>query len=80
MPEEIDVIKATTLVKEYFQNIYGNLGLLLFKIESVNPNTEANVWVVYCNFFTSLGASKRTRYKVRVNIQTGKIVDVNEVE
>ena len=73
---EVDALLATNIVKSYFESVYGNIGMLLFKVESVNPNTQENVWKVVCSLFTSLGSGKRTKYLVSVNIATHKIMDV----
>lgn len=75
--KEIDIEKATIMVKRYFQKIHDDLGLLGFKVESVDKNTTPNVWKVRCSFFPSIGSEKRSYYLVRVNIKTG-IMDVRE--
>ena len=75
---EIDIEKATLMAKRYFQKIHDNLGLLAFKIESVDRNTEPDIWKVRCSFFPSIGSEKRSYYLVRVNIKTG-IIDVKEI-
>lgn len=77
---DMDALKITNTVKEYFEKVHGNLGLLLFKVESVKPNSKENIWIVQCSFYPSLGSAKRASYRVKVNIKTGKIEEVESVE
>jgi len=48
---EIDANKASNLVKNYFETVHGNLGMLRFLIESAILGMERGVWVVRCSFF-----------------------------
>ncbi|MFH1234924.1 MAG: hypothetical protein V1493_04920 [Candidatus Diapherotrites archaeon] len=75
-----DAGKATEITKNYLEKAHGNLGLLLFRIEQVKPNTKEHVWLVRCSVFTSLGSSKRTYYELKVNIKTGRVEEVNKIE
>ncbi len=71
-----DAGKATDFARNYLERQHGNLGTLLFRVEEVKPNTKENVWVVSCSLFTSLGQTKRAYYKIKVNINSGKIEEV----
>lgn len=75
---EIDARKATFMVREYFQEIHGSW-MLMFKIENVEKNTEPGVWKINCSFFTSPGQSKPLKYFVRVNVTTGEMIEVKEL-
>ncbi len=75
----IDINKATLTVIRYFEEIHGNLGLLSFRVQDVRPNSDENIWIVDCNFYPSLGNKERVYYNVKVNIKTGKINSVKQV-
>ena len=76
----IDAGKATSVVRNYLEENYGNLGMLLFRVEGVEPNGEKNKFKVLCSLLSSLGSSKRLYYLVKVNIANGAIVDVFQGE
>ena len=76
---EIDARKATHLVRDYFQEIHGNW-MLMFRIESVEQNTQPGVWKVTCNFFTAPGQSKPLKYFVKVNVNDGKMLEVKQLD
>lgn len=77
---KIDAAEATRIVRGYFEEQSGPLGVLFFRVESVTPNTEEGVYKVRCSFYPTPGSSKLSRYEVRVNIDTREIVDVIELE
>lgn len=76
----IDAGKATSIARHYLEENYGNLGMLLFRVEFVQPNGEKNKFKVLCSLLSSLGSSKRLYYLVKVNIADGDIVDVFQGE
>ena len=82
MPEEtttgLDVKKATELVTEYLESIYGNLNMSLFRIENVRENGNKTKYLVLCSLITSLGSSKRTYYFLRVDIADKKLLSINK--
>jgi len=76
----IDAGKATSIARHYLEENYGNLGLLLFRVEFVKPNGEKDKFQVLCSLLGSLGSSKRLYYLIKVNIADGNIVDVFQGE
>lgn len=73
--DAVDVAKATRKVTEYLEGIYGNLNLLLFRIEDVRPNTDKSKYIVICSLLTNVGGP-RTYYYVKVDIKSGNLIKV----
>ena len=78
--KQIDARIATRTVKEYFHEQSGPMGVLFFKVESVRPNSQEGVYYVRCGFYSNPGANKPSRYEVKVNINTGNIINVEELK
>jgi len=76
--EEIDAVTVTNTVKAYFENYNPQLGFLLFRIESVDPNDKPGVWIVKCSFKASFGSTKRLYYELHVS-NNGKISEVQKI-
>ena len=78
-------IQAIDLVKELFEHIHGNLGLLRFSVEKLEPNNgipnnqEAKKWVVIFSFYKTLSSQQPTKYYADVNLEN-KTVSVNEID
>jgi len=68
---QVDMQKASVLVRSYFEKLYNNLGVMGFQIEKVYANTKKDTWIVECSLYTSMGSEQRTYYKIKVNIKTG---------
>ena len=68
----------TQLVKEYFERLNPQLGFLLFRIESLSPNTKPGVWVVKCSFKASFGSNKRLYYELHVS-KDGTFEEVKKI-
>jgi len=81
MPEltEIDAEVITKKVKQYFENINPQLGFLLFRIESIDPNTEKDWWVVKCSFKASFGSNKRLYYELHIS-KEGRMGAVDKIK
>ena len=75
-----DAGKATDIARNYLEKQHGNIGLLLFRVEEVKPNTNENIWIVVCSLFTSLGSTERAYYEIKLNVKDGKIEKVNKIE
>ena len=76
--EEVDAGQATKIVREYLEQNYGNLGMLLFRIEFVQPNGDKDKFRVLCSLLPSLGSKDRVFYYARVDIKNGKLIDVSK--
>ena len=72
----IDANKATYLVRRYLERNFGNLGFLLFRVEQVEPNGKKDIYKVLCSLLPNIGSSERVFYYIRINIKTGKFLDV----
>src|SRR3989344_8091297 len=85
MEEQPKQIRAIDLVKGLFEHIHGNLGLLRFSIEKLEPNNgipnnqNANKWVVIFSFYKTLSSQQPTKYYADVNLED-KTVSVREVD
>ncbi len=77
--KDINLEKATFKVIKYLEKIYGNLGLLSFRLENVGPNTKKDIWIVDCNFYPSMGSNERVYYSVHVNVKDGTILSAKEI-
>ena len=75
---ELDAAEATRIVRTYFQEQAGPMGVLFFRVESVQPNTKEGVYIVRCNFYPTPGVSKPAHYQVKVNVMTKGIINVEE--
>ena len=78
-------IQAIDLVKELFEHIHGNLGLLRFSVEKLEPkngvpnNMNSNTWEVIFSFYKTLSSQQPTKYLAEV-ILDEKIVSFNEID
>jgi hypothetical protein len=85
MAEQPKQIRAIDLVKGLFEHIHGNLGLLRFSIEKLEPkncvpnNPDADKWEVIFSFYKTLSSSQPTRYLAEVNLKDN-MVSVNELD
>jgi len=75
METNIDADKATQIARKFLQDNYGNIGMLLYRIESVEPNKEKTIYKVLCSILPNIGASERIFYFLRINIAKGTIED-----
>jgi len=89
MPPETSSIKAIRLVKTVFEFVHGNLGVLKFNIDELNPingtdSEEAKRWKVVCSFFETIGSSSPSKYEAIVNLNddtvTIKKLDVEQAK
>lgn len=76
----IDAGKATSIVRQYLEENYGNLGMLLFRVISVSPNGAKDQFHVLSSLLSSIGSSKRLYYQIKVNISDGRIIEVFQGE
>ena len=78
-------IQAIDLIKELFEHIHGNLGLLRFSVEKLEPkngvpnNPDSNKWEVIFSFYKTLSSQQPTKYLAEVILDT-KIVSFNEID
>ena len=73
----IDVSKATRTVTEYLEGLYGNLNLLMFRLEDVRLNGVKNRYLVICSLLTNVGGPRRY-YFVKVDITNGDILKISK--
>lgn len=76
--EEVDAGQATKIVRSYLEDNYGNVGLLLFRVESVRPNGDKDKFKVLCSLLPSIGSNERIYYYIRVDIKSGKLLDISK--
>ncbi|MFH0986580.1 MAG: hypothetical protein V1911_00860 [Candidatus Micrarchaeota archaeon] len=72
----IDAGKASTIVKKYIADTYGNLGNFTFRLNSISRNTDQNVWIVKCEVYATAKDTKPTQYTIKVNVKTSEIVNI----
>ena len=73
----IDAGKATRIATEYLESIYGNLNLLLFRIEDVRANGDITKYLVLCSLLTNVGGP-RSYYFIKVDIKNGNLLKVSK--
>ena len=66
-------IQAVELVKNLFEYIQGNMGLLRFSIDTLEPingkgQSESDKWKVICRFYETLSSQSPTVYDAEVNL------------
>lgn len=79
LSSKIDGREASKIVKQYFEELHGMYGVLIFSIEDVKFDKDQKLWEVRCGFFPSLAAGKKDYYKVKVS-DDRKIVDVEKIK
>ncbi|MFH1439306.1 MAG: hypothetical protein ABIG89_01990 [Candidatus Woesearchaeota archaeon] len=66
-------IQAIELVKSLFESIHGNLGLLKFSLEKLEPNNgngkDSDKWIVVCSFYKTFSSQEPTVYEANVNLK-----------
>ncbi len=66
-------IRAIELVKSLFESIHGNLGLLKFSLEKLEPNNgdgeNSDKWLVICSFYKTLSSQEPTVYQADVDLK-----------
>jgi hypothetical protein len=76
-------IRAIDLVKGLFEHIHGNLGLLRFSIEKLEPNNgggqNSDKWLVICSFYKTLSSQQPTVYQADVDL-TENLVSVKAIK
>src|SRR3989344_767615 len=75
--DPIDASKATRKATEYLEGVYGNLNMLLFRIEDVRKNGDKTNYFVVCSLLTNVGGP-RTYYVIKVNVSRGDILKVSK--
>lgn len=76
----IDAGKATAIVRQYLEDNYGNVGMLLYRVESVKPNSEKDKFIVLCSILSSIGSAKRLYHQIKVNIKDGSMENILQGE
>ena len=76
-------IRAIELVRNLFEAIHGNLGLLKFSLEKLEPNNgkgkDSDKWIVICSFYKTLSSQEPTVYKADVDL-TENLVSINAIK
>jgi len=75
---ELDGREAALKVREFFHDTHGPLGVLMFEVESADFN--GGKWHIRCSFYPSFLATAKVRYEVVVDAESGRILEVNQVE
>jgi len=73
----IDARKATSIATEYLEGIYGNLSMLLFRIEDVRQNADKDKYFVLCSLLTNVGGPRRY-YFLKVNVNDGSLIKISK--
>ena len=73
----VDVSRATRKATEYLEGIYGNLNILMFRIEEVEKNGDETKYHVLCSLLTNVGGP-RTYYFIKVDVQDGDILKISK--
>lgn len=62
----MDAREATRLVKEYFEEMTGPFGVVLFQVQSVEPGSDEGSWEVRCSFIPGPHAKDRDHFYVLI--------------
>ncbi|GEM_PF-2296764 len=73
---QIDGAKATSIAREYLEQNFGNVGMLYYRLENLERNTEETKFYVICSLLSAFGSKERLYYKIKVNIADGNILEV----
>jgi len=73
---QIDGAKATTIVREYLEQNFGNVGMLYYRVENLERNGDKTQFYVSCSLLSGFGSKERLYYKIKVNIEDGHILEV----
>ncbi len=73
---QIDGARATTIAREYLEQNFGNVGMLYYRVEAVERNTEKTKFYITCSLLSAFGSKERLYYKIKVNIADGNILEV----
>lgn len=76
MASDMDAGKATALARRFLEESFGNISMLLYRIESVEPNTKENIYKVLVSILPSVGASERVYYYLIIDIEKADIKEV----
>ena len=74
----IDAREATKNVRQYFEENYGAMGVLLFEIDKTEYNKTDKSWTITCNFFRTFASTIKSYYTVIVN-SNGSLGSVNKI-
>ncbi len=75
---QIDARKATDIARDYLTKNFGNLGLLMFRLEQVRPNTKNTNYFVTCSILSNVGSNERIFYVIKVDIEKQNILEVHQ--
>ncbi len=73
----IDASKATQMATKYLEGIYGNLNLLMFRIEDVRMNGAEDRYMVISSLLTNVGGPRRYYY-IKVNVANGNLLKISK--
>jgi hypothetical protein len=77
LTEQIDAGRATAVARNYLEKNYGNVNMLLFRIEYARPNDVKDQFHVLCSLLHSFGSVNRLYYHIKVDINDGGIIEVS---
>ncbi len=80
MTTNMDADKATALARKFLQDNYGNISMLLYRIESVERNSKENIYKVLASILPNVGASERVYYFLKIDITKGSVEEVLQGE
>lgn len=73
---QVDGAKATSIVRKYLEDNFGNVGMLYYRVENLERNGEKTQFYVTCSLLSSFGSKERLYYRFKVNIADGNILEV----
>jgi len=73
---QVDGTKATTIAREYLEQNFGNVGMLYYRVESLERNGAKTQFYVTCSLLSAFGSKERLYYRFKVNIEDGNILEV----
>ncbi|MCP6718073.1 MAG: hypothetical protein KJI70_00795 [Patescibacteria group bacterium] len=78
MTDKSKSIQAIELARRVLESAYGNLGLLKFNIETLEPingavDEESKNWKLICTFYQTLGSREPSRYEIIIDLENNTV-------
>lgn len=78
--EDTNPKQVIEMIMDILEVSYGNLGFLSFKLHSIAPNTDEDVFIIKYSFIPRSPENKRIYYAGKVNIKNKNIFRIKEIK
>jgi len=77
---DIEPKQIIEMIMDILEVSYGNLGYLSFRLHSINPNTDEDVYIIKYSFIPRSPENKRIYYAGKVNIKNKNMFKIKEIK